>query len=469
MNPAPATNPPLPSVTLGQAMQALAIAGDLAMGQPIDHSARAARLAVRIARAAGAGDAACAHAHMVALLRWSGCTASAPGFAAALGDDVAGRRAMLAHTLPAAARRRLHKLAPLAEAQCEVAGDLAALLGLPAPVELALRNILERADASPAAPDLVWYATLAGDVEILARTHGPDAALAMLKRMAGTRYPAALVELAAAQFDALDAGDAPPAPGFLPVSVPLAVVADAVELKLPWLAGYARQVAQLALRAGEHAGLPDPQLQALARAALLHGLGRAAILNPVWERRAKLGTADWESVRLAPYWTARACARIPGLEGDALLASQVYERLDGSGYFRSLHDDALGLPQRLLAAAAAFVALRSRRPWRAAHDELAATTILDAQAAGGRFDRAAVAAVTEAARDIHPAPADARFSPREREVLKQVCRGASLREAARAMRISTGAVREHLEHILGQLGCASLPAATLKALERGLI
>jgi DNA-binding NarL/FixJ family response regulator len=41
--------------------------------------------------------------------------------------------------------------------------------------------------------------------------------------------------------------------------------------------------------------------------------------------------------------------------------------------------------------------------------------------------------------------------------------------SARAMRISTGAVRTHVESILGKLGCATRAAATLRALTLGLI
>ena len=105
--PLPALAPPGASlhghdtVTLPEAMGLLAIVGDLSMGQPIDASQRAARLAARIALAAGGDAAASAHARMVAQLRWSGCTANAAGFAALLGDDVGGRHAMLGRTLTA--------------------------------------------------------------------------------------------------------------------------------------------------------------------------------------------------------------------------------------------------------------------------------------------------------------------------------------------------------------------------------
>jgi DNA-binding NarL/FixJ family response regulator len=61
------------------------------------------------------------------------------------------------------------------------------------------------------------------------------------------------------------------------------------------------------------------------------------------------------------------------------------------------------------------------------------------------------------------------LSAREREVLLRISRGESERTAARALRLSTGAVRAHMERVLEELGCATRPAATLRALARGLV
>ena len=47
----------------------------------------------------------------------------------------------------------------------------------------------------------------------------------------------------------------------------------------------------------------------LVRAALLHGIGRVTVANPVWTRPGKLEPADWLKVRQVPFWTARAGAR----------------------------------------------------------------------------------------------------------------------------------------------------------------
>ena len=253
-------------------------------------------------------------------------------------------------------------------------------------------------------------------------------------------------------------------------SFSLTLVADTVELKLPWLAGHSRRVALLAHGAAQGLALPDADQRSLARAALLHGVGRAAVSNTVWERRSKPGSADWEAIRRAPYWTARIGNRIDGVEADAQLASQIHERLDGSGYYRSLDATTLGMPQRLLAAATVHVALRSPRPWRAAHEPVSTRALLEAQVTGGRLDRAAVDAVLAAAATATvSAPAGQVLSAREVDVLQRLSLGETGKDAARAMRISTGAVRTHVESILGKLGCATRAAATLRALTLGLI
>lgn len=491
--PRPSLSPPSASlhghdtVTLAQAMGLLAIVGDLAMGQPIGASTRAARLAARIALAAGGDAAAAAHAHMATRLRWSGSTATATGFATLLGDDIGGRQAMLTRTLSTQQAARLdqvkHHLTPLAAIHCEVAGNIAAMLGLPAPVEHGLRHLFERVDGrgqphgleGAAVPGVVQYVVLAGDIEILTRAHGFSAALAMVTRLSGVRYPAALAARVAPHAQAwLDAPDTPEEPAllsdFLPLSVPLALVADTVELKLPWLAGHSRRVALLAHGAAQDVGLPEADQRSLTRAALLHGIGRAAVSNTVWERRSKPGDADWEAIRRAPFWTARIGNRIDGVEADVQLASQVHERLDGSGYYRSLDAATLGMPQRLLAAATVYVALRSPRPWRAAHEPASTRALLEAQVSGGRLDRAAVDAVLAAAAtaSIVP-PAGQVLSAREVDVLQRLSLGETGKDAARAMRISTGAIRTHLESILGKLGCSTRAAATLRALTLGLI
>ncbi|WP_051156213.1 HD domain-containing phosphohydrolase [Herbaspirillum huttiense] len=480
IHPAAPVSPP--NVPAQVAVRALALAGDLSMGQPPDQSVRAARLAVRLAQLQGADESTARHAALVSLLRWSGCTANAAGFATLLGDDVGGREAMLRQGLPEGHPLNFANIAPLAHIHCEVAGEVAGMLGLPGGVETGLRHVWEHYDGSgaprqlthEAIPPGVYLTSLAGDLEILSRTHPVAAACQMILQLGGVKYAKAMAQLAVAHAPALLAAleqggdidaDLPAHP------VALSIVADLIELKLPWLTGYSRRVSELVQRAAVLAGLPVEQQERLARAALIHGIGRASVSNTIWEREGRPGQADWERIRLAPYWTARAGALIPGLHHEAALASQLYERLDGSGYFRGLDADMLGLPARLLAAASVQAALCARRPWREAYAPQAAGEVLQEQARLGRVDPEAVRWVLAAAAgEGVPLPVrKGLLSEREVEVLRRISLGESNKEAARTMQISPSTVRTHVESIFRKLQCSTRAAATLKGLHLGLI
>ncbi len=474
------------TVTVEEAVQVLAMVGDLSMGQPTNQSMRAASLAEQLARADGADAVACANVRLVALLRWSGCTANASGFSTLLGDDVGGRDAMLTHTLPADSRMTFTNVAPLARIHCEVSSAIAQAMNLPIEIDTALQCVWEHYDgggmpdrlAGSQIPRLVYYTNLASDLDILTRAHGMEQGLRIIATRADRKYPVDLVRLMAEHAEAwLAAIDAPAYPAEVaPISerVPLTIVADMIELKLPWLLGYSRRVADLAERAAQMMGLPAAQQQCIGRAALLHSVGRAAVPNALWQRKSKLGTADWEKVRLVPYWTARAASQIPSLRAEAMLASHVYEKLDGTGYHRDLDAKSLTVPQRILAAAAAYAALRMPRPWRGALTAPEAAALLSAEAEAGRFDVQAVNLVVSAAKGgnagAEPAVQQRKLlSERETSVLRRLSLGESNKEVARELQISPSTVRTHVESIFRKLECSTRAAATLKGLTLGFI
>ena len=63
----------------------------------------------------------------------------------------------------------------------------------------------------------------------------------------------------------------------------------------------------------------------------LHDLGRAAVPNGIWDKPQRLGAAEWERVRLHPYYTERILARTGAFAALATLAGAHHERLDGLG------------------------------------------------------------------------------------------------------------------------------------------
>ncbi len=481
-------------IDLLDALRALAFMGDLSMGQPVDHSPRVAWLACQLARVVGLDDEAVEDVRCIALLRWSGCTANATDVAATISDDVVGRGAMLASQIerievlvrPEELPLRLTGISAI---HCEVSSVIAESLGLAPSVANALRCVFEHWDGSGqpsglsgesiSTPALV--VSLCSDLEVLARVHGLPAALALLQKRADVVYPSAMVDAARVRapdwLDELTRGPTwmnPLRPATQPRAASLALVGDVIDLKLPWLLGHSRAVAELAETLGATLGLAASTRRALRRAGWLQGLGRVAIPNAVWNRAGPFSAADWERARLSPYWTSRAAQQIGHLEIEAELASHVCERLDGSGYFRGSRLAVTPLEFRVLPVACAWLALTARRPWRDALTDDDAMENLHKQVALGRLDRSVVDALTKAITTPHamdcatPETAPA-LSPREIEVLRRVSQGDSNKEVALLLGISPATVRTHLERIFKKLDCKSRAAGTLKASLLGLL
>lgn len=489
------------AVRVFDAVRALAFIGDLSMGQPTDHSLRTAWLAAQIAAAAGLEPVACDAVREASLLRWSGCTANASGFADALGDDVASREAMLAarpgwaDALEAQGGAG-NVITPLAQIHCEVSGEVARMLGLGPATQATLRHVFEAWDGSgfpehlagPDVPQTVFVVALAGDLETLTRVYGVEQALLLIAQRADQRYPASLVRIAEQSaprwLQTLDDdsghtdggkfvdGLLTPAMG---QHTPIELIADVIDLKLPWMTGYSRAVASTAAACAAHFSLDADAQSRLYRAGLIHGIGRAAVPNTVWNTSTRLSSSAWEKVRLVPYWTARAGKQTGALAQAATLASHAYERMDGSGYFRGASDAGLSIEARILSASAAWVALRSTRPWREAMtSELAATTLRDDARKGG-FDIDVVEAliasgpVQRRTASVSATPALTRLSAREIDVLRSISKGASNKEVARELDLSPSTVRTHVESAFRKLECSTRAAATLKAASMGVL
>ena len=471
------------TASIVDAMHTLAYVGDLSMGQPTDHSLRTAWLAARIAEAMGRGEAAVAAVQQVALLRWSGCTANAAEFSVLLGDDVGGRAKMLSQNPndPAFARNGalIHReMQPLSQIHCEVSGEIACMLKLPLEVEQALRAIFATYDgAGPnhsalgVVPDSVYMVAVASDIEILSREQGLPRALELVERKSGHAYPPGMADLvaprAAAWLEQLDRDEAWQASLFFAaggeaVSVPLELLADVIDLKLPWMTGYSRRVAEAAHSGAVLMGLGADSQSRCYRAALVHGIGRAAVPNTVWNATGRLSAAAREQLRLAPYWTSRAAARIGELAGDAEIGSYAGERLDGGGAFRGCAGAAIPVEGKIVAVAAAWVALQSLRPWRPAMSIHEARAVLEAEADAGRFDAAAVRAVNGTMPRVE-AQEKILLTEREIDVFRGISLGQTNKEVARALAISPSTVRTHVENVFRKLGCTSRAAATLKA------
>ncbi|WP_249026257.1 HD domain-containing phosphohydrolase [Mycobacterium xenopi] len=510
--------PVLPS--RAEVLAALSVAIDLGLGQPSEHMLRAALIGTRIADRLGLSRDQRDCTYYTNLVMWIGCHADSHEYARWFGDDIAVRRESalvdwaglpyLRFLVSNVARgepliRRLAvmtalfanahgQLARLVRSHCASATLLAQRIGLGADVQAALAFAFERYDGGGLPngvrgediPLPMRIAQLADMAEIHHRAFGIDGAVAMVRRRRGGQFDPHIVDAFLEKPHELLAGpptgdvwatalrEAPDRQQRLDahsLDALLAALGDFVDLKCPFTLGHSQAVARLVADAAAVMNL-DPSTVALTRhAGYVHDLGRIGVSNQIWSAPRQLTPSEFERVRLHSYFTVRILRQVRGLERVAQVAGNHHERVDGSGYPRGLAGAALGLPDRLLAAAVRYQAACEPRPYRAELSPEAAEHRLRQDVQAGRLDGVAVDAVLHAAgrRAEQPSPRPGGLTAREAEVLRLVARGASNKEIAAALVISEKTARNHVERIYAKIGVSNRIGASLYAMQHGLV
>jgi HD-GYP domain-containing protein (c-di-GMP phosphodiesterase class II) len=499
----------------------LSLALDMATGAPLERSLRTAIVGLNLADILGLTPAERSEVFYVALLRWLGCTADAAMSAAIFGDELAVgewikpvmgdgpiafiRALVRNHAADEPPMRRAVALVRAMTgmpqvmagmtAHCEVAQRLSQRMGFDESVTAALGQVYEFWNGTGLPRHLkgdqiarsVRIVTFAEDLQLFQRISGREAAVGVARRRSGNTYDPAIVAAFLDDIDKVFAGllDEVPWSRLLEIEprpwsmldeaqfdVCLEAIADFCDLKSSYFGGHSRAVAATAEAAASVLGVSRDDVTALRRAALVHELGLAGISSAVLEKASPLSEIEEERLRLHPYYTERVLSKSPGLAPLGMIASQHHERLDGSGYFRGAVASMLGSPARILAVACAFHTLTADMPGRAALSIDAAAAQLREEVAAGRLDRQATEAVLEVVgvpARRYRASLPAGLSEREVEVLCLLARGRSRKEVAAELVIADKTVARHIEHIYDKIGASTRPAATLFAIEHGLL
>lgn len=514
------TQPATSGVRLAELVATLSLAADIGLGQPMEHIARSTLLACRLGEQVDLDDDQRASLYYVALFGWVGCIADSHQAAASFGDDISYRRDVydldmkplpfLGYLLRRAGSggtplKRLEVGATLIatgasavqqslSSHCQVTSAIAGRLGLGPDVTEPLRQIFARWDGKGLPRGLardeisilvrLWH--VADVAEVHFRRGGLDAARSVIAERRSTQFDpdvvAAFEDCCDSLFDGLSTDSSwddliATEPALRPVmndselDNAFEVMADYADLKSPYLTGHSRGVAELAAAAAVRLGLSDREVRLVRRAALVHDLGRTGVSNVIWDKPAPLTAAEAERARLVPYFTERMLARPRSLAEIGALAAMAYERLDGSGYHRGLSGFAIPVSGRVLAAADAYHELLEPRPSRKPLSVSDAARHVTREAAAGRLDPDAVDAVltVAGAPSARPPTGPSGLTKREVEVLVLLARGASNRQIAKRLGITTKTAGNHIERIYAKAGISTRAAATLFAMQHGLL
>ncbi|MFL5865807.1 MAG: HD domain-containing phosphohydrolase [Thermoleophilaceae bacterium] len=507
-------------VRLAELVSALSLGIDLGFGQPMEHILRQCLIALRLAERLDLDEQARSDVYYTSLLVNVGCHSDAHEQAKWFGDDIALKATKYDHEPGSLgdfgeALRRLGAGSPILErvrlgvvfaagghrevqnmllSHVELAAGFAEQLGLTSEVANSLRHAYERWDGRGWPHKLegeeialaARIAQLAEFVEVANRGGGIEAATALARKRRGTQFDPALVDVLLTHaeeilgdLDSVQTWDAvigaEPALAIVlsgdRVDGALEAVANFAGLKSTYSLGHSRAVADLAADAGRGLGLEEPEAMALRRAGFVHDLGRLGVSNAIWEKPGPLGAGEWERVRIHPYLTERMLQSSPSLAPLGALASQHSERMDGSGYPRGLSGAAISRPARVLAAADAYQAMTEPRPYRPALSADEAATELRAEVKAGRVDAEAADAVLAAAghRVGRRREGPAGLTRREIDVLVLLARGLSNKQIAQRLVISPKTASNHVEHIYAKIGASTRAAASLFAVQHGLL
>jgi HD-GYP domain-containing protein (c-di-GMP phosphodiesterase class II) len=503
---------------LAELMAAISLAIDIADGYPLEKSLRDALLAVGLARQLGLDGQDLSDVYYTALLAHLGCTAQSFDLAAGFGgDDIGIRRVQLTgdpKIVRKAFRESAKTMSPLevaaimariavggrrlfqsnTDATCEAADRLAARLGMSGGVRRALLHVYTRWDGKgfpqTSGEDIPLPARITG-LAFLAVAYdqfgGHASAVAMVKQRAGTgidptvaraflRNADHLLGLVEPEsiWDTALAAEPEPRP-WLPASRLDQVAhafADFVDLKSPFTLSHSTGVARIAETAVRLMGRGEDAAVGARLAGLLHDLGRVSVPNGIWDKQGSLTGAEWERVRMHPYYTERILAHSPMLQPLAEVAGLHHERLDGSGYHRGASAASISAAARVLEASDTYQAMTEARPHRPALAPSKAAEQLGHEARTGRLDHEAVQAVLDSVGQARPHERQTwpvGLSEREVDVLRLVARGKREKEIGRALFISTNTVHHHVKQIYEKAGVSTRAGAALFAMEHDLI
>lgn len=132
----------------------------------------------------------------------------------------------------------------------------------------------------------------------------------------------------------------------------------------PFTRGRSLRISRYSVRVAREMGATEEELVGIELGALLHDLGRTALLNDVVTSPRPLDPGERAIVQTHPTIGYEMLKGIAGMEDAAEIVWKHHERPDGKGYPRALDAGAIPLGSRAVMVCAAYDAMTEDRPYR---------------------------------------------------------------------------------------------------------
>lgn len=165
----------------------------------------------------------------------------------------------------------------------------------------------------------------------------------------------------------------------------IASLAAVIEARDPYTIGHSARVTQYAVAIAEAMGLPAEDVEEIRLASLLHDVGKIGVPDRILSKTESLTEEEYSAIKMHPSMSVNIIEPLPHLAKIIPVVYHHHEHYDGTGYVEGKAGDKIPLGSRIIAAADAFEAMTSDRPYRRALSrEQAMVQLRDC--AGTQFD-----------------------------------------------------------------------------------
>ena len=146
-------------------------------------------------------------------------------------------------------------------------------------------------------------------------------------------------------------------------------------------------VANYSVSLGERLNLNKSDLEKLKLIGLLHDIGKLNIPNDILKKPGKLTDEEFEVIKSHPIYSVKLLKRAGFTDEEVLRSIKAHhERIDGTGYPRSLKGNQILLFAKIVSIADSFEAMTSDRCYRSRQDlDYAREELI--KGAGKQFDK----------------------------------------------------------------------------------
>ncbi len=169
------------------------------------------------------------------------------------------------------------------------------------------------------------------------------------------------------------------------------VLIDVLRKHDPHLENHASSVGQMARAVAAELGCSEREIEMIARAALLHDIGKVAIPLTILRKTGPLNADEWMAMREHTLVGQSILNAVPKFREVGVLVRYSHERWDGAGYPDGVSGEEIPLGSRIIFVCDAFDAMTENRPYQQAKTREEALEELRL-GAGSQFDPDVVAA-----------------------------------------------------------------------------